>query len=452
MPRRKKINKKVFIALIAARKVSEIRALFEFYNIIDLATLCEDLNLEALLMLFKVLRKDIGAELFTYLSFNKQQEVIEAFSGPEIKRMLENLYSDDIVEFIDELPSNLATKILRHASEDQRADINLLLSYPEDSAGSMMTVDFVELKRTDSVKRAINRVKQQGRVAETITNCYIVDENRSLVGSIRLRDILFAEEDEIIEDLMETDVIALLTSDDQEQVANTFKKYDYNVLPVVNNEFKLMGVITVDDVLDVMYEETTEDMQKIAAIQPTDGSYKETNILEMTKSRIVWLVVLMVSATFTGFILQGYEEALTYIPALAISLPMIMSTAGNAGSQASIMVIREIALEEVKLTDLWKVMVKELKIALVIGLILFVINVLRLMIFNPENSIQVDLVISLTIFVTVLLAKATGGLLPLLALAIKQDPAAMASPLITTIVDALALLVYFNLAIRFIPI
>ncbi len=451
MPR-KRINKKVFIALIEARKYSEIRALFDFYNIVDLATLSENLSQESLLMLFKILRKDVGAELFTYLSYDKQEDLIEAFSGPEIKRMLDNLYSDDVVEFIDELPSNLVTKILRHASEDRRADINLLLSYPEDSAGSMMTVDFVELKRTDTVKRAINRVKQQGRVAETITNCYIVDENRTLVGSIRLRDILFAAEDELIDDLMETDVIAIISTDDQELVANTFKKYDYNVLPVVNNEYKLMGIITADDVLDVMFEETTEDMQKIAAINPTDGSYKETNILEMTKSRIAWLIVLMVSATFTGFILQGYEDTLSYIPALAISLPMIMSTAGNAGSQASIMVIREIALEELKLTDMWKVFMKEIQIALVIGFILFVINILRLLIVSPENSIQVDLVISVTIFVTVLLAKATGGLLPLVALAIKQDPAAMASPLITTIVDALALLVYFNLAIRFIPI
>ena len=251
---------------------------------------------------------------------------------------------------------------------------------------------------------------------------------------------------------MESDVIAVNTNDDQEEVSNTFKKYDYNVLPVVNNEFKLMGIITVDDIIDVMVEETTEDMQKIAAINPMDGSYIETSSILMAKSRITWLVILMVSATFTGFILQGYEDALAYIPALAVSLPMIMSTAGNAGSQASIMVIRDIALENLELKDFWKVLLKELRVAFVIGLILFVVNVLRLLIFNPENSFQVDLVISITIFITILLAKTTGGLLPLLALALKQDPAAMASPLITTIVDALALLVYFNLAIRFISV
>lgn len=449
---KKKINQKVFQAIIEARKYSEIRSVFDEYNIVDLASLCETLNLESILLLFKILKKEIGSELFTYLDFNKQQELLEAFSGPEIEKMLDNLYSDDIVDFIEELPSNLVTKLLRYAGEDQRKNINLLLSYPEDSAGALMSVDFVELKRSDSVKRAIGRIKSQGRSAETISHSYIVDENRTLVGSIRLREILFANEEELISNLMETDVIAVETHDDQEAVANNFKKYDFSVVPVVNNEFKLMGIITVDDIIDVMVEETTEDMQKIAAINPMYGSYIDTSSFDMAKSRIAWLAVLMVSATFTGLILQGYEDALTYIPALAVSLPMIMSTAGNAGSQASIMVIREIALENLSLKDFGRVLFKELKVAFVIGAILFAINVIRLLLFNPENSIQIDLVISLTIFITVLLAKATGGLLPLFALSIKQDPAAMASPLITTIVDALALLVYFNLAIRFIPI
>ncbi len=449
---KKKMNLKIFKAIIEARKYTEIRTVFEDYNIVDLAALVCDLDLESILLLFKILKKDISAELFTYLTSTIQQDVIEAFSGPEIEKMLENLYTDDIVDFIEELPSNLVTKLLRNAGVDQRANINLLLSYPEDSAGSMMTVDFVELKRSNTVKQAITRIKRQGKGAETITNSYIVDENRTLVGSIRLRDILFAQENEVIGDLMESDVIAINTNDDQEEVSNTFKKYDYNVLPVVNNEFKLMGIITVDDIIDVMVEETTEDMQKIAAINPMDGSYVETSSLIMAKSRITWLVVLMVSATFTGFILQGYEDALAYIPALAVSLPMIMSTAGNAGSQASIMVIRDIALENLTLKDFAKVLFKELRVAFVIGLILFAVNVIRLLVFNPENSLQVDLIISITIFITILMAKTTGGLLPLIALALKQDPAAMASPLITTIVDALALLVYFNLAIRFITI
>lgn len=449
---RKKLHKKVFKALIEGRKFQEIRDSFNYYNMVDLALMVEECSLDQVLMLFRILKREISAEMFTYLSSNKQEELINAFTSPEIKGMLENLYSDDIIDFLEELPSNLVKKILQSASDDQRSEINLLLSYPEDSAGYMMTTDFVELKINDTVKRAITRIKTQGKVAETISNCYIVNENRTLVGSIRLREILFADEEEMIEDIMDSDVISVMTSDDQEVVANVFKKYDFSVIPVVNDEEKLIGIITADDIIDVIYEETTEDIQKIAAIIPMEGSYTETNIFEMAKSRVSWLIILMVSATFTGLIIQGYEQTLTLIPALAASMPMIMSTAGNAGSQSSIMVIRGISVDNMNIKDFWLVIWKELKIGLVIGLILFVVNVARLMIFTPDVSIQTDLVISTTVFITILMANITGGLLPLIALIFKQDPAAMASPLITTIVDALALIVYFNLAMQFLSI
>jgi magnesium transporter len=449
---RKKLHKKVFKALIEGRKFQEIRDSFNYYNMVDLALMVEECSLDQVLMLFRILKREISAEMFTYLSSNKQEELINAFTSPEIKGMLENLYSDDIIDFLEELPSNLVKKILQSASDDQRSEINLLLSYPEDSAGYMMTTDFVELKINDTVKRAITRIKTQGKVAETISNCYIVNENRTLVGSIRLREILFADEEEMIEDIMDSDVISVMTSDDQEVVANVFKKYDFSVIPVVNDEEKLIGIITADDIIDVIYEETTEDIQKIAAIVPMEGSYTETNIFEMAKSRVSWLIILMVSATFTGLIIQGYEQTLTLIPALAASMPMIMSTAGNAGSQSSIMVIRGISVDNMNIKDFWLVIWKELKIGLVIGLILFVVNVARLMIFTPDVSIQTDLVISTTVFITILMANITGGLLPLIALIFKQDPAAMASPLITTIVDALALIVYFNLAMHFLSI
>ncbi|HET6786088.1 MAG TPA: magnesium transporter [Erysipelotrichaceae bacterium] len=446
---RKKLHKKVFKALIEGRKFQEIRDAFNYYNMVDLALMVEECSVDQILMLFKILKREISAEMFTYLSNNKQEELINAFTSLEIKGMLENLYSDDIIDFLEELPSNLVKKILQSASEDQRSEINLLLSYPEDSAGYMMTTDFVELKVNDTVKRAITRIKTQGKVAETISNCYIVNENRTLVGSIRLREILFADEDEMISEIMDSDVITVMTSDDREVVANVFKKYDYSVIPVVNDEEKLIGIITADDIIDVIYEETTEDIQKIAAITPMEGSYTETNIIEMAKSRVSWLIILMVSATFTGLIIQGYEQTLTLIPALAASMPMIMSTAGNAGSQSSIMVIRGISVDNMSIKDFWLVIWKELKIGLVIGLILFIVNVIRLMIFTPSVSIEADLVISLTVFITILMANITGGLLPLFALIFKQDPAAMASPLITTIVDALALIVYFKLAMQF---
>ncbi|NTW90817.1 MAG: magnesium transporter [Erysipelotrichaceae bacterium] len=449
---RKKLHKKVFKALIEGRKFQEIRDVFNYYNMVDLALMVEDCSLDQVLMLFKILKREISAEMFTYLSNNKQEELINAFTSLEIKGMLENLYSDDIVDFLEELPSNLVKKILQSATEDQRYEMNLLLSYPEDSAGYMMTTDFVELKLSDTVKRAITRIKTQGKVAETISNCYIVNENRTLVGSIRLREILFADEDEMISEIMDTDVISVMTSDDREEVANVFKKYDFSVLPVVNDEKKLIGIITADDIIDVILEETTEDIQKIAAITPMEGSYTETNILEMAKSRVSWLIILMVSATFTGLIIQGYEQTLTLIPALAASMPMIMSTAGNAGSQSSIMVIRGISVDNMSIKDFWLVIWKELKIGLVIGLVLFVVNVLRLLIFTPDVGLTTDLVISTTVFITILMANITGGLLPLVALIFKQDPAAMASPLITTIVDALALIVYFKLAMHFLSI
>ncbi len=449
---RKKLHKKVFKALIEGRKFQEIRDVFNYYNMVDLALMVEECSLDQVLMLFKILKREISAEMFTYLSNNKQEELINAFTSLEIKGMLENLYSDDIVDFLEELPSNLVKKILQSATEDQRYEMNLLLSYPEDSAGYMMTTDFVELKLSDTVKRAITRIKTQGKVAETISNCYIVNENRTLVGSIRLREILFADEDEMISEIMDTDVISVVTSDDREEVANVFKKYDFSVLPVVNDEEKLIGIITADDIIDVLLEETTEDIQKIAAITPMEGSYTESNIIEMTKSRVSWLIILMVSATFTGLIIQGYEQTLTLIPALAASMPMIMSTAGNAGSQSSIMVIRGISVDNMSIKDFWLVIWKELKIGLVIGLVLFVVNILRLMIFTPEVGFTTDLVISTTVFITILMANITGGLLPLVALIFKQDPAAMASPLITTIVDALALIVYFKLAMHFLSI
>lgn len=449
---RKKLHKKVFKALIEGRKFQEIRDTFNYYNMVDLALMVEECSLDQILMLFKILKREISAEMFTYLSNAKQEELITAFTSPEIKGMLENLYSDDIVDFLEELPSNLVKKILQSASDDQRSEINLLLSYPEDSAGYMMTTDFVELKDSDTVKRSITRIKTQGKVAETISNCYIVNENRTLVGSIRLREIVFADEEEMISEIMDSDVISVLTSDDREVVANVFKKYDYSVIPVVNDEDKLIGIITADDIIDVIYEETTEDIQKMSAITPMEGSYTESNILEMAKSRVSWLIILMVSATFTGLIIQGYEQTLTLIPALAASMPMIMSTAGNAGSQSSIMVIRGISVDNMSIKDFWLVIWKELKIGLVIGLALFIVNVIRLMIFTPNVSIEADLVISLTVFITILMANITGGLLPLVALIFKQDPAAMASPLITTIVDALALIVYFKLAMQFLAI
>ncbi|MBV1710227.1 MAG: magnesium transporter [Erysipelothrix sp.] len=433
--------------LIELRQVRNLRSIFDEYNLIDLAEIVEQLDLQEILFLFKTLKKDITAQIFTYLTYEKKQQIIQSFTSVEIMAMLDNLYTDDIVDFLEEMPANIVKQVLSSASAEQRADINLLLSYPSDSAGSIMSTDFVELEASDTVVRAIRKIKQQGKAAETISVSYVISENRELVGTIRLRDILLAEKEDTVEDLMDVDVISVRTHDDQESVAHVIKRYDITVVPVVNDENRLIGIITVDDIIDILEDEVTEDIQKMAAIRPIDGSYLKTSVKEMTKSRITWLLVLMVSATFTGSIISGYEEALLLIPALAASIPLIMSTAGNAGSQASAMVIRGIAVGELSMSDYFKVILKEIQVAFLSGLVLFLINWLRLMILTPQTSITVDLVISLTLMLTVIISKLVGGILPLLAMFFKQDPAAMAAPLITTMVDAVALMIYFNLAV-----
>jgi magnesium transporter len=433
--------------LIELRQVRNLRTIFDEYNLIDLAEIVEQLQLKEILFLFKTLKKDITAQIFTYLTYEKKQEIIQSFTSVEIMAMLDNLYTDDIVDFLEEMPANIVKQVLNSASAEQRADINLLLSYPEYSAGSIMSTDFVELEATDTVARAIRKIKQQGKTAETISVSYVISQNRELVGTVRLRDILLAETEDTIEDLMDVDVISVKTHDDQESVAHVIKRYDITVVPVVNDENRLIGIITVDDIIDILEDEVTEDIQKMAAIMPIEGSYLKMSIKEMTKSRITWLLVLMVSATFTGTIISGYEDALLLIPALAASIPLIMSTAGNAGSQASAMVIRGIAVGELSVSDYLKVIFKEVQVAILSGLVLFAINWLRLMIFTPETSMTVDLVISLTLMLTVVISKLVGGVLPLIAMFFKQDPAAMAAPLITTMVDAVALMIYFSLAV-----
>lgn len=433
--------------LIDLRQVRNLRMIFDEYNLIDLAEIVETLELKEILFLFKTLKKEITSQIFTYLTYEKKQEIIQSFTSVEITAMLDNLYTDDIVDFLEEMPANVVKQVLNAASAEQRAEINLLLSYPDYSAGSIMSTDFVELESKDTVARAIRKIKQQGKSAETISVSYVISEHRELVGTVRLRDILLAETDNIIEDLMDTDVISVRTHDDQESVAHVIKRYDITVVPVVNDENRLIGIITVDDIIDVLEEEVTEDIQKMAAIIPIEGSYLKTSVAQMTKSRITWLLVLMVSATFTGNIISGYEDALLLIPALAASIPLIMSTAGNAGSQASTMVIRGIAVGELSMSDYWKVVLKEVQVALLSGLVLFGINWVRLIIFSPESSIMVDMVISLTLMLTVVISKLVGGVLPLLAMFFRQDPAAMAAPLITTMVDAVALIIYFNLAV-----
>lgn len=438
--------------LIEGKQIKKLREYFDEYNIVDLAEKVQLLSLTEVLFLFKVLRKDITAELFSYFDADQQKLLIEAFTGNEIQEILDNLFTDDITDMIEDLPSNLVNKILKAATLEQRSEINLLLSYPESSAGSIMSTDFVELKETDTIGQALKKIKRQGKIAETVNHCYVIDAARELVGIIPLKDVLFQNPEELIEEHMETAIVSVKTHDDQEEVAQVMRKYDLLVVPVVNDQERLIGIITIDDIMDIMEEEVTEDIQKMAAIRPTDESYLKTSVIKMTMSRIPWLLILMVSATITGMILTGFEEALAAIPALAAFVPMVMGTAGNAGGQASVMVIRGITVDGLNVKDTIKVILKESRISLMIGTILFIVSIVRIMILPPDVLIDVALVVSVSLVISVVIANILGGFLPLVALAFKQDPAAMAAPLITTLIDAFALLIYFVLCKQFLGI
>jgi magnesium transporter len=437
---------------IEGRQVKNLRELFDEMNIVDLAEIVSELSVEEIMFLFKILRKEISAQLFTYLPNDVKAQMITSFTSGQIKSMIETLYTDDLVDFLQDLPANLIRQILKEADHDQRAEINLLLSYPGYSAGSLMSLDFVELKAEDSVKQAITKIKRQGKDAETIQVCFVVDEQRNLVGSVSLRTILFEDDETIIKDIMDIDVIYATTHDDQEVVAKLMQRYDMTVAPIVNDELRLIGIVTIDDMIDVLEDEVTEDIQKMAAILPLEGSYLESSLSDIVKSRIAWLLVLMVSATLTGSIIGGFEEQIELIPALSFFIPMIMSTAGNAGSQASTMVIRGIVVDQLDTKDIFKVLSKELMVALLSGSVIFMANMIRVLVFMPNTDLSVHVVVSTTLFIMMVISKMVGGLLPLLAKKLNQDPAAMAAPLITTIVDALAMLIYFTLALLWLGI
>ena len=438
--------------MIAEKQVKRLREIFDEYNIVDLSELVQELPLQDVLFLFKILRNEVTGTLFSYFESDHQEKLIEIFASDEIQDILDNLFSDDIAEFIEELPANLVKKVLQAATIEQRKEINLLLSYPDNTAGSIMSTDFVELKAEDTISQAIKKIKKQGRIAETINDCYVVDQQRQLVGTVELESILFQEADKLIDEYMEKDVVFVKTHDDQEFVAEQMQHYDLLVIPVVNEAQRFIGIITVDDIMDVLEEEVTEDIHKMAAIRPMEDSYLQASVMSMAKSRVFWLSILMVSAIFAEKILIGYEEALAVIPALAAFIPMIMGTAGNAGSQSSVMIIREISLKEISFKDIWKVITKETYASLLIGIVLFVVSMIRIWVLPPAVGMDISLVVSLSLIVSVLFANVFGALLPLLAVLIKQDPAAMAGPLLTSVVDAFALIIYFTFCISLLGI
>ena len=431
--------------LLENKQYTGLRQFLSELNEADIAVLMEELEEESLLKVYRILPKDLAADVFSYLEVENQQMIIGSLSDTEAANVIDNLMADDAVDLLEEMPANVVDKLLANAKPDTRRAINQLLGYPEDSAGSIMTVEYVSLKESLTVTQAIEYIRRVGLDSETINICYVLDAQRKLVGTVALRYLLLSEGDEIIGDFMHENVISINTHMDQEQVAAQFKKYDFTAMPVVDNENRMVGIITVDDIVDIMEEETTEDMEKMAAILPSDKPYMRTSVWETYKKRIPWLLLLMISATFTGAIISSFEEALSVYAALIAFIPMLMDTGGNAGGQASVTVIRGLSLGEIEYRDIPKVVWKEIRVAVLCGFSLAAANFAKLMLFDRVGA-MVAMTVCLTIVAAVLVAMLVGCLLPIGAKRLGFDPAVMASPFITTIVDALSLLVYFRFA------
>lgn len=431
--------------LIERNKLLELCEYLQELNSVDVANQLMDLEDEELVLVFRVLPKDIAAEVFSYLDKDSQQHIVESITDREVTQIVDKLFLDDTVDFIEELPANVVKKVIRNTSPQKRELINQFLQYAQYSAGSIMTIEFVDLKAYMTVKEAINHTRKTGTTKETLETCFIIDQARHLLGSVTLKDLILSEDDMIIEDIMDTNLISVQTSVDQEEVAHLFKAYGLVTMPVVDKENRLVGMITIDDVVDIIEQENTEDFQKMAAMAPNEEPYLKTPVLSLAKHRIIWLLVLMISATVTGRIIQGFEEVIQSVVILASFIPMLMDTGGNAGSQSSTLIIRGLALGEITTHDYLKVMFKELRVGSVVAIVLSVVNFLRIY-FIEHVEFMVGITVCASLFFTVILAKVVGSILPIIAKKLKFDPAIMASPLITTIVDAFALIVYFMLA------
>ena len=436
---------------IARKRYADLRDLLLPMEAADIAALCGELD-EKVALVFRLLPKEQAAEVFVELDSDQQELLIQSFSNTELKEVLDELYLDDTVDIVEEMPANVVKRILKHSDPEMRKSINEILKYPDDSTGSIMTTEFVDLKENMTVEAALKRIRRTGPDKETINVCYVIDDGRHLIGLLSIRTLLLAEDDDVIGDIMERNFISVQTLDDQETTARALGKYDFLALPVVDQENRLVGIVTVDDAMDVLQEEVTEDIEKMAAIVPTDKPYLKTGIFETFKARIPWLLLLMISATFTGQIISSFENALAAFTVLTAYIPMLMDTGGNCGSQASVTVIRGISLNEIEFSDLFRVIWKEMRVGLTCGIVLSAANFVKLMLIdrmlfhNPMVTPTVALVVCGTLVFTVFCAKLVGCTLPLLAKKIGFDPAVMASPFITTIVDAISLLIYFQFA------
>ncbi len=453
MAERFEIVEKALLAMLEEKKYTTLRDILATMNPSDIAAVFQGLEESQIPLMYRLLPKELAAETFVEMEPEDQELLIRGFSDNELKEVLDELYVDDAADLVEEMPANVVKRILKQADPEMRSSINQILRYPDNSAGSIMTTEYVSLRPTMTVEESILRIRRQGVDKETIYTCYVTAPDKKLIGLVTVKDLLLAEDDDTqIQEIMETNLIFVNTQTDQEQVAHMFSRYNFLALPVVDGESRMVGIVTFDDAMDVMEEEATEDMEIMAAMTPSEKSYLRSTPLDLFRHRIPWLMLLMVSATFTGMIISSFEDALSLLPALTAFIPMLMDTGGNSGSQSSVTVIRALSLDELKFSDLPGVLWKEIRTAVLCGICLAaacfvkVLLVDRLLMRNESVSLMVDAVVCLTLAVTVIIAKTVGCVLPMLAKRLGFDPAVMASPFITTIVDALSLLVYFLFA------
>lgn len=442
------------VELLEQKKFSQLKCVINEMMPADLALLFEELDKKDAVIVFRLLSKELSAETFAYLDTDRQQMLIEAISDKELHEVLDQLFLDDTVDIIEEMPANVVSRILNNTDAETRRQINELLKYPDDSAGSIMTVEYVNFPKTITVKEAIDKLRRDGINKETVYTCYVT-ENRKLIGLVEVSTILASPDERKIEDIMETHVISVSTHEDKEVVARTINKYDFIALPVVDNENRLVGIVTIDDAVDVLQEENTEDFSRMAAMEPIEENYFKTPVFSHAKKRVLWLLILMVSATITGLILQYYETAISALPILVSCIPMLMDTGGNSGSQSATMMIRGLALDEIHFSDIFRVIFKEFRISLIVSAVLSAANFARIVLMSylgilgdtsGQSVYMIAAIVSVSLMLVIILAKFIGCTLPLLANRLGLDPALMAAPLITTIVDACAVMLYFKIA------
>ena len=433
------------IELLSQNNYKELKALLRESNEADVAECLNELEKEDLAIVFRLLNKDEAADIFARMDDGSQEMLVELMSDSELASIISKLYVDDAADLIEELPANLVTKVLKNTSATKRKTINEILKYPEDSAGSIMTTEYVDLHKNDTVKDAFDRIRKIGLKKETVYTCYVIDSDRHLLGVTTVKDLLMEDYETKLVDVMEENVITVSTTEDKEEVSKMFDKYDFLALPVIDSENRLVGIVTIDDAFDVMSEESEEDFEKMAAMAPSEDVYLKEPIFRQYKNRIVWLLILMLSSIVTGKIITNYESAFASVPLLVSFIPMIMDSGGNCGSQASTMIIRALATDEIETRDVFKAWWKEIRIALLVGVTLGIVNGARIALQYHDFSLA--LVIAITLMFTACIAKSLGCLLPIGAKALKLDPAYMASPMITTIVDACSLAIYFNIAL-----